>query len=146
MNTIPIGATKTYFLKTLPIFLNNLNITRLAILGLKKFITFLLHICANCYIFLKIFKVICYLKLTIDWFPLINPYSWPFSLLRLITRPYFKFWLNVLPYIRFHRTSLNVAHLIAIESLTSFITVSTVLITQLTTFLTKADKYLTTLL
>lgn len=145
MKTKIIGAT-TNILKNLLSFLNQLNYHRMVIIGLKRVLISLIHMCSNCYMFLKVFKVLCYLKLTIDWFPLINPYNWPFSLLRLITKPYFKFWLNVLPYIRFRRTSVNVAHLVAIESLTSFITVSTVLIAQILEYLNKADKYLTTLL
>lgn len=49
------------------------------------------------FVLLKIFRVLCYTKLTFDQLPCYNPYRWPLSLIRIITKPYFQFWTNILP-------------------------------------------------
>ena len=82
---------------------------------------FLLNIVSYLYIFAKIFKVMCYSKLTFEWLPLINPYVWPFSLFNAITNPYFRMWSQILPPIKFEKTSVEISAIIALEALNSVI-------------------------
>ena len=82
---------------------------------------FILNIVSYLYIFAKIFKVMCYSKLTFEWLPLINPYVWPFSLFNAITNPYFRMWSQILPPIKFEKTSVEISAIIALEALNSVI-------------------------
>jgi hypothetical protein len=82
---------------------------------------FLLNVVSYLYIFAKIFKVMCYSKLTFEWLPLINPYVWPFSLFNAITNPYFRMWSQILPPIKFEKTSVEISAIIALEALNSVI-------------------------
>jgi uncharacterized protein YggT (Ycf19 family) len=81
----------------------------------------MLNIVSYLYIFAKIFKVMCYSKLTFEWLPLINPYVWPFSLFNAITNPYFRMWSQILPPIKFEKTSVEISAIIALEALNSVI-------------------------
>jgi uncharacterized protein YggT (Ycf19 family) len=81
----------------------------------------LLNIVAYLYVITKIFKVMCYSKLTFEWLPLINPYVWPFSLFNAITNPYFRMWSQILPPIKFEKTSIEISAIIALEALNSLI-------------------------
>lgn len=81
----------------------------------------LLNIVAYLYVATKIFKVMCYSKLTFEWLPLINPYVWPFSLFHSITGPYFRMWSKILPPIKFEKTSIEISAIIALEALNSLI-------------------------
>jgi hypothetical protein len=81
----------------------------------------LLNITSYLYILTKIFKVMCYSKLTFEWLPLVNPYVWPFSLFNTITNPYFRMWSQILPPIKFEKTSIEVSAIIALEALNSLI-------------------------
>lgn len=87
----------------------------------QNFTIFLLNLVAYLYILTKVFKVLCYSKLTFEWLPMINPYVWPFSLFHTITGPYFKMWSDLLPPIKFEKTSIEVSAIIALEALNSFI-------------------------
>jgi uncharacterized protein YggT (Ycf19 family) len=82
---------------------------------------FLINAISYIYIIAKFFKVICYTKMTLEWFPMINPYSWPFSIFQSLTKPYFSFWSKIFPTIRFEKSSLEISGLIAIEALNSVI-------------------------
>jgi uncharacterized protein YggT (Ycf19 family) len=82
---------------------------------------FILNMVSYLYIFAKIFKVMCYSKLTFEWLPLINPYVWPFSLFNAITNPYFRMWSQILPPIKFEKTSVEISAIIALEALNSII-------------------------
>jgi uncharacterized protein YggT (Ycf19 family) len=73
------------------------------------------------YIAVKFFKVLCYAKLTCEWFPMLNPYNWPFSFLQTITNPYFKFWSKVLPSLKFKKSSVEISGIIALEALNAII-------------------------
>ena len=70
---------------------------------------------------LKVFRVLCYSKLTFDWFPLINPYIWPQSILTSLTQPYFRFWSRLLPAINFEKSSVRISSLVALEILNSLL-------------------------
>jgi len=74
------------------------------------------------YLILKIFRVLCFSKLTFDQIPLFNPYKWPFSFIRIVTKPYFEFWSQVLPNLRFGSSSYDISSIIGLEMLSTLIT------------------------
>lgn len=78
---------------------------------------------AFCYIFLKLYRILCFIKLTFDQLPLFNPYYWPLSAIRILTNPYFQFCSKIVPTLRFGRYSYNASVLIALEMLMAFITI-----------------------
>lgn len=82
---------------------------------------FLVNLISYLYIGVKFFKVLCYAKLTCDWFPMLNPYNWPFSFLQTITNPYFRFWSKVLPSLKFKKSSVEISGIIALEALNAII-------------------------
>jgi hypothetical protein len=73
------------------------------------------------FLLLKIYRVLCFGKLTMDQLPLLNPYIWPFSLIRIITKPYFKFWSLLLPNVNFGSASYDISAIIGLEVLSKFI-------------------------
>jgi uncharacterized protein YggT (Ycf19 family) len=85
------------------------------------FVIFLLNFFSWVYIFLKFFKLICYAKLTCEWFPLINPYEWPFCFFQQLTGPYFGFWSSLLPTLKFQKSSVDISAIIGLEALNAFI-------------------------
>jgi uncharacterized protein YggT (Ycf19 family) len=95
--------------------------TEASILLTHEAAVIMLNIVSYLYIFAKIFKVMCYSKLTFEWLPLINPYVWPFSLFNAITNPYFRMWSQILPPIKFEKTSVEISAIIALEALNSVI-------------------------
>jgi uncharacterized protein YggT (Ycf19 family) len=95
--------------------------TEASILLTHEAAVIMLNIVSYLYIFAKIFKVMCYSKLTFEWLPLINPYVWPFSLFNAITNPYFRMWSQILPPIKFEKTSVEISAIIALEALNSII-------------------------
>jgi len=103
------------------ISLGELTNSESSILFTHEIAVILLNIVAYLYIITKIFKVMCYSKLTFEWLPLINPYVWPFSLFHTITNPYFRMWSQILPPIKFEKTSIEISAIIALEALNSLI-------------------------
>jgi uncharacterized protein YggT (Ycf19 family) len=81
----------------------------------------LLNIVAYLYICAKLYKVLCYSKITFEWLPMINPYIWPFSLFNALTDPYFRFWAKILPNIKLDSSSVQISGIIALEALNSLI-------------------------
>lgn len=106
-------------------FFNNLSsaldIDAITVSIIHNLAIFLLNAVSYFYVFLKFFKVLCYSKLTFEWFPMINPYVWPFSIFQTLTGPYFAFWARVLPSIKLEKSSLEISNIIALESLNSFV-------------------------
>ncbi len=104
-------------LKNFKNFLINLdykNLLKKTFFYLRKF---LLTIVAYSYTIVKSYKLLCYSKLTFDWFPMINPYIWPFSFFRLLTEPYFRLWRHILPSVKLEGSSVDVSNFVAVESL-----------------------------
>ena len=99
------------------------------------FAVFLLNLISYAYIVVKLYKVLCYSKMTFEWLPMINPYIWPFSLFHVLTEPYFALWARILPSIKFDKSSVEISGIIALESLNSliyvFIRLTTVLLDYL---------------
>lgn len=85
------------------------------------FAVFLLNLIGYLYIYLKFFKVLCYSKMTFEWLPMINPYVWPFSVFQVLTSSYFAFWSQILPSIKFDKSSVEISGIVALEVLNSLI-------------------------
>jgi uncharacterized protein YggT (Ycf19 family) len=89
--------------------------------SLQSILVFLLNFISYTYILVKFYKVLCYAKLTCEWFPILNPYEWPFSFFQTMTIPYFRFWSNVLPTLKFQKSSVEISGIIALEALNAII-------------------------
>lgn len=81
----------------------------------------LVNVIQYAYIALKIYRVLCYSKLTFEWLPMVNPFIWPFSIFHLLTTDYFRFWNRILPPIKFEKSSFDISAIIALEALSSII-------------------------
>jgi hypothetical protein len=71
------------------------------------------------FVFIKIYRIICFAKLTFDQLPLFNPYRWPLSFIRLMTKPYFAFWAQLIPAIKLGRGSYDISAIVGLEALSS---------------------------
>lgn len=69
------------------------------------------------YLLIKAFRVLCFAKITFDQIPVFNPYKWPLSMIRVVTRPYFRFWLRLFPHLRIGKVSYEVSAIIGLEAL-----------------------------
>jgi uncharacterized protein YggT (Ycf19 family) len=78
---------------------------------------FLINLISYIYVIVKFYKVLCYSKVTFEWLPMINPYTWPFSFFQILTNPYFALWAKILPIIKLGRSSVDVSSIIALEAL-----------------------------
>jgi len=85
------------------------------------FSVFLLNFLSYLYISIKFYKILCYAKMTCDWFPMLNPFQWPFSFFRTTTAPYFRFWGRVLPSIKFKKASIEISGIIGLEALNALV-------------------------
>jgi hypothetical protein len=82
---------------------------------------FFLKIVGGFYIILRIYKVLCYSKLTLEWLPMINPYYWPFSVFLITTNKYFALWSKIFPVLRFKDSSIDISSVVGLETLNSLI-------------------------
>jgi hypothetical protein len=73
------------------------------------------------YIILRIYRIMCYTKVTFDQLPFFNPYQWPLSAIRITTTPYFRFWSKILPTLRLGKYSYDISTIVGLEVLTTFI-------------------------
>ena len=100
-----------------------------------RFIAYILvlisDLVAFLYTLLKIYRILCYSKITFDQLPILNPYKWPFSFFRIITKPYFKFWGNRVPSLKLGKVSYDVSSIVGLEMLSSLIYCSLQLRTML---------------
>lgn len=76
------------------------------------------------YLLLKIYRVLCFSKITFDQLPVINPYKWPASFIRIVTKPYFKFWSKLLPNLKIGSGSYDISTIIGLEVLNNVIALS----------------------
>jgi uncharacterized protein YggT (Ycf19 family) len=95
---------------------------------LTKFTFYLLNFLANTfdyiYLSIKVYRILCFLKITFDQMPLFNPYKWPLSFVRIITRPYLAFWARFLPNLKFGNMSYEISTIVALEFLACILRVS----------------------
>jgi hypothetical protein len=80
-------------------------------------LVFLSNFFACLFLLLKVFKLICYTKVTISQLPVLNPYTWPFAFPRIATRFYFRFWRRALPPVRLSGVTLNLSIFMSLEVL-----------------------------
>ena len=96
--------------------------------AVANFLSYLLvllsDLIACLYTLLKIYRILCFSKITFDQLPLLNPYKWPISFFRVVTRPYFKFWQKLLPSLRLGKVSYDVSTILGLEALSSLIFLS----------------------
>lgn len=79
---------------------------------------------AYCYTLLKVFRILCFSKITLDQLPLVNPYKWPLSFFRLVTQPYFKVWQKLLPTLKLGTGSYDISVIMGLEAISCFISLS----------------------
>jgi hypothetical protein len=100
------------------------NFLELKELGLYLWLYFLIafgNITYYFIFFIKVYKTLCFSKITFEALPTINPYMWPFSIFRLLTRPYFRFWENVFPPVPLGKTAFHFSVIFALETLSAII-------------------------
>ena len=90
------------------------------------------------YTVLKIYRILCFSKITFDQLPLLNPYKWPLSIFRVAANPYFKFWQNRIPQLKLGKFSYDISVILALELLSILISGSL----QLRVFLFKIAESL----
>ena len=100
-----------------PLLVKNLESLESLYAGLLFFFNFF----SILYTMIKFYKFLCYIQMTSAWFPLLNPYQWPLSALRIVTKPYFNFWRKILPSIRIKKSSMEISGIIALEALNVFV-------------------------
>jgi uncharacterized protein YggT (Ycf19 family) len=81
----------------------------------------LTDIVGYCYILLKVYRIICFSKVTLDQLPLINPYKWPFSFFRVLTQPYFRVCHSLIPSLKIGKVAYDVSTIVGLEALSSLI-------------------------
>jgi uncharacterized protein YggT (Ycf19 family) len=123
----------------LPLFKNDVTVSIIHYMSI-----ILINIIAYAYVFAKLYKVLCFSKMTFDWLPMINPYVWPFSFFKLMTDPYFKVWAKILPSIKFEKRSVDISAIIALESLNTITFLLVVLTNEILVILEDTEKFLTT--
>jgi hypothetical protein len=89
-----------------------------------SFLLILSDLTACVYTLLKIFRILCFSKVTFDQLPLLNPYKWPLSFFRVATKPYFQVWSRILPSLRLGKVSYDVSTILGLEILSSLIFLS----------------------
>jgi hypothetical protein len=87
-------------------------------------LVFLGDLIAFLYFLLKVYRLLCYTKITFDQMPIFNPYTWPLSLVRVITTPYFRFWSIFLPNLRLGKVSYDVSAILGLEFLSCCLSLS----------------------
>jgi hypothetical protein len=80
------------------------------------------------------FRLLCYTKLILYWFPCLNTSIWPFNIIKKITKFYFLLWSRFFPRIKLLTISIDCSMILALESLNYFI--------SLTTYLKKKHLYI----
>lgn len=78
---------------------------------------FLLDIFDDLLLLLRIYRVLCFVKITFEQLPMYNPYKWPLSFIRVLTRPYLAFWDKFLPNVRFGNMTFEISTMVALEVL-----------------------------
>lgn len=85
------------------------------------FLLFLTDMIGYSYVLLKVYRILCFSKVTLDQLPLINPYKWPFSFFRVLTQPYFRLCYGLIPTLKIGKVSYDVSTVVGLEALSSII-------------------------
>jgi uncharacterized protein YggT (Ycf19 family) len=81
--------------------------------------------------------------MTFEWFPMINPYKWPFSVVLMITRPYFRIWETFFPMIKLKDSSVDVSAIIGLEVLNSILYICFRIVQYLLEIVQQIEKFIT---
>lgn len=87
------------------------------------FVGFVVDLVDAIYLFLKIFRVLCMIKVTFEQLPLYNPYKWPLSFIRIVTRPYLRILSKRIPNLKIGMMSYDISTIISLQLLSSIIRV-----------------------
>lgn len=91
---------------------------------MAQFFLLLADLIGYIYLLIKVYRILCFSKITFDQLPIINPYKWPLSLIRITTKPYFKFWSKLLPTLKLGKVSYDISAIIGLEMLSCLLSVS----------------------
>jgi len=80
-----------------------------------QFFFWLSDVIGYAYLCLKVYRVMCLTRLTLDQLPMFNPYIFPINFIRLYTNTYFVFWKKILPPLRFGSYPFDMSGLIALQ-------------------------------
>ena len=108
----------------------------------KFLVTLSLNLAVLFYILLRWFSFFCTLKITLEWFPLLNPYKWPYILIGDVTNWYFNECEKVFPPIRLPAQSINLGVIIGLETLNFLASIVLGVLNFCTDFLTLLEKTL----
>ena len=123
-------------------FVTNLLKNEIGLILVHYLSIILINFISYAYVFAKLYKVLCFSKLTFDWLPMINPYVWPFSFFKLVTDPYFKIWAKILPSVKFEKRSVDISAIIALESLNTIVFLLVVLANEFLVILEETEQVL----
>ena len=123
-------------------FVTNLLKNQIGLTLIHYLSIILINFISYAYVFAKLYKVLCFSKLTFDWLPMINPYVWPFSFFKLVTDPYFKIWAKILPSVKFEKRSVDISAIIALESLNTIVFLLVVLANEFLVILEETEQVL----
>jgi len=101
-----IKQLKTIFFKESQIILNSIK---------KLLFHFLIEIFSNLYLMSSFFRLLCYTRLTLNWFTTFNPNTWPYSFITNIVNPYFYFWSTKIPFLRSNIGVMDVSVVLALQ-------------------------------
>jgi uncharacterized protein YggT (Ycf19 family) len=68
-------------------------------------------------VILKFYKLFFFTKIILDQMSMFNSYTWPFSILRIIYKPYLKFWSRFLPKVKVGNSIIDISFIVGLEFL-----------------------------
>ena len=95
--------------------------SQLALRFSKNLLYAISEILTYIYVLAKIYRVLCFTKIIFDQLPLFNPYRWPLSFIRVVTKPYFDLWERLLPTLKFGKFAYDISGIVGIEFLSFLI-------------------------
>lgn len=107
-----------------------------------NFLIFLSDIFYYVYLMLKMYRMVCFTRIIFDQLPLFNPYKWPLSIIRLLTKPYFHYWAKFLPNLKIGAISYEVSSIIALELLSAIISLTFIIRLSILALATHLSKFL----
>jgi uncharacterized protein YggT (Ycf19 family) len=88
------------------------------------------------------YRIVCFTRIIFDQLPLFNPYKWPLSIIRLLTKPYFHYWAKFLPNLKIGAISYEVSSIIALELLSAIIALTFIIRLGILTLASNLGKLL----
>jgi hypothetical protein len=96
--------------------MNKLNLEILAYL-----LIIISDFCGFLFTFIKLYRILCFTRLTFDQLPIFNPYKWPLAFIRISTNPYFRFWSKLLPNLKIGKVSYDISGIVGLEVLAAVV-------------------------